>query len=96
MGTKDRLHELHASLIGQQPAPPIARHWGLLSHPTNDPIPLSIEPRPPNPGEAVHLLADSRFYGVALRLVDEHNALVDEVGRLRVKADTGRRMDGQG
>lgn len=71
----------------QQQAPPTARHWGLLSHPTPSPLPLAIEPGPPNPAEAVHLVVDARLYDAARRLVTEHNALVDEVLRLRVDAD---------
>lgn len=61
------------------------RKWGVEYHPTTNPIPLSIVPLPipANPDECVPLLKDNKFYARATALIAEHNALVDEIERLR-------------
>lgn len=63
----------------------IIRKWGVERHPTVKPIPISIAPIPfrSNCDEYVPLLKDSDFYERAMALVKEHNALVDEINRLK-------------
>lgn len=60
------------------------RKWGVEMHPTCNPIPIAITPRGPGADDDyVPLLKDSDFYDRAVALVDEHNALVDEIARLK-------------
>ena len=62
----------------------VIRKWGVEHHPTVDPIPIAIRPYGAN-DTVVPLHKDSKFFEVATRLTEEHNALVDAFENLRFK-----------
>ena len=63
------------------------RKWRLECHPTVNPIPMAIVLAmwSTDVSDYIPLLKDKNYYSRAKTLVDEHNALVDEVLQLRAK-----------
>ena len=63
------------------------RKWRLEHHPTVDPIPIEIVLSfgSTDADDYVPLLKNKIFYNRAKNLVDEHNALVDELERLKAE-----------